>query len=182
MSLPNLRSRLRVPGSSMAARLVLLVTVAVVALACGCGGGASSSSGSNPSASPPPSGPTTLVLTTVIGGLHAPLDMQQPNDNSNRFFIVEQAGTIRILQNAMLIATPFLDISSKVVTQSESGLLGLAFHPSYAQNRRFYVNYVRDNSGQVQSFIAEFQTSGNANQADSATERDLLVIDQPNFF
>ena len=156
-----------------------LAVVVAFALAFGCGGDSSST----PSTSPPPTESTSPTLTMVASGFEAPLDMQQPNDNSNRFFIVEQGGTIRIVQNGMLLPTAFLNISGKVVTQSESGLLGLAFHPNYAQNRRFYVNYVRESGVQIQTVIAEFQASAtNANVADPATERDLLVVEQPNAF
>ena len=78
---------------------------------------------------------------------------------------------------------PFLDIRSLVIDSSESGLLGLTFHPGFPQNPRFYVNYVRSNLGQIQSVIAEFQVSAaNPNQADPATQRILLVVNQVHNF
>jgi glucose/arabinose dehydrogenase len=159
-------------GQGASKKILVLLLLVAVGLACGCGGSAISS----PSPGPTPS----LGLSSIITGLHAPLDMQQPNDNTGRFFIVEQGGTIRILQNGALLAPAFLDISGKVVMQGESGLLGLAFHPNYTQNRQFFVNYVRDNAGQLQTVIAEFKASmGNTNVADLATERELLVVNQP---
>src|SRR5438552_1004586 len=159
-------------GQGASKKILVLLLLVAVGLACGCGGSAISS----PSPGPTPS----LGLSSIITGLHAPLDMQQPNDNTGRFFIVEQGGTIRILQNGALLAPAFLDISGKVVMQGESGLLGLAFHPNYTQNRQFYVNYVRDNAGQLETVIAEFKASmGNTNVADLATERELLVVNQP---
>jgi hypothetical protein len=98
----------------------------------GCGG-----SGSN-SMMPPPPPPTSLVLNNVVGGLNAPLDFQVPNDGSGRFFVVEQAGTIRIISAGALLPTPFLDIHTKVnFDHAEQGLLGLAFHPNYSQNHLF---------------------------------------------
>jgi glucose/arabinose dehydrogenase len=96
-------------------------------------------------------------------------------------FVVEQAGTIRILQAGALLTTPFLDIRSRVTFSGEMGLLGVAFHPAFAQNRRFYVNYVRTlGNGQIQSVIAEYQASAaDGNHADAASERILLTVNQP---
>jgi glucose/arabinose dehydrogenase len=95
-------------------------------------------------------------------------------------FVVEQQGTIRIVSNAALSATPFLDIHNQVDFGGEKGLLGLAFHPNYSQNRRFFVNYDRVVSGQMQTVISEFQASGsNPNQADPTSERILFTVDQP---
>ena len=119
----------------------------------------------------------------VTSGLTSPLDLEQPNDGSGRLFVVEQGGTIRIIQNGSLVTLPFLDISSKVSFQGEMGLLGMTFHPSFQTNRKFYVNYVRDQAGQFQSVIAEYLASAsNANQADPASERILLTVDQVGNF
>ena len=97
--------------------------------------------------------------------------------------MVSQAGIIQIIQNGAVLPTPFLDIRSLVIDSSESGLLGLTFHPGFPQNPRFYVNYVRSNLGQIQTVIAEFQVSAaNPNQADPATQRILLVVDQVHNF
>jgi glucose/arabinose dehydrogenase len=96
-------------------------------------------------------------------------------------FVVEQAGTIRILQGGALLTTPFLDIRARVTFSGEMGLLGAAFHPAFGQNQRFYVNYVRTLvTGQIQSVIAEYRLSAaDANQADPASERILLTVNQP---
>jgi len=99
-------------------------------------------------------------------------------------FVVEQAGTIRILQSGAVLPTPFLDIRTRVTFSGEMGLLGVAFHPGFAQSGHLYVNYVRTVMvgalAQRQTVIAEYQVSAaDANQADPATERILLVIDQP---
>ena len=145
----------------------------MVLLLLGCGGGSSSNS--------PPSPPPAISLRLVTGGLTSPLDLQQPDDNSGRLFVVEQRGTIRIVQNGTLLAAPFLDISSEVHLEGESGLLGVAFHPHYTQDPRFFVNYVRKlDSGQLQSVIAEFRASAmDPNRADASSERQLLIVDQP---
>jgi glucose/arabinose dehydrogenase len=121
-----------------------------------------------------------LTLKSVVSGLSSPVGLVQANDGSGRFFIVQQAGTIRILQNGTLASGFFLDIRSKVDFGGEKGLLGLAFHPSFPQNRRFFVNYVRTVNSQIQTVIAEYQASAtNPNQADPASERILLLVDQP---
>lgn len=128
--------------------------------------------------------PVPITLQLLVSGLAAPLDLEQPDDGTGRLFVVEQGGTIKIIQNGAVLPQPFLDISSKVTNFFEMGLLGVAFHPDFRQNRRFFVNYVRtEASGQIQSVIAEYQApASNANQADAASERILLVVDQVGNF
>ena len=82
-----------------------------------------------------------LGLTSFVTGLNAPIGFEAPNDGTNRIFIIEQPGTIRIIQGSSLIVTPFLDITSKIESGGEKGLLGLAFHPSFSANGLFYVDY-----------------------------------------
>jgi glucose/arabinose dehydrogenase len=136
--------------------------------------------GSSTPPPPPPPGPPNLSLTTVVTGLNSPVDLQLPNDNSGRLFVVEQPGTIRIIDNGALLPASFLDIQSKVTSGGEMGLLGLAFHPSYSQNGRFFVNYDRTVAGQIQTVIAEYLASvGDPNLADPTSERILLTVDQP---
>ncbi|HKD82383.1 MAG TPA: PQQ-dependent sugar dehydrogenase [Candidatus Angelobacter sp.] len=119
----------------------------------------------------------------VVSGLNSPLGLEQAGDGSGRLFVVQQGGTIRIIQNGSLLPTPFLDISGEVIDQDEMGLLGVTFHPSFSSNRKFYVNYVRNNAGQFQSVISEFLASAtNPNQADPTSERILLTVDQVNNF
>ncbi len=155
-----------------------LLTLCVLS---GCGSGNVSSS--SPSPTPAPNGSTAIALQTIASGLPAPLNLEQPSDNSGRLFVVSQVGIIQIIQNGAVLPTPFLDIRSLVIDSSESGLLGLTFHPGFPQNPRFYVNYVRSNLGQIQTVIAEFQVSAaNPNQADPATQRILLVVDQIHNF
>jgi glucose/arabinose dehydrogenase len=95
-------------------------------------------------------------------------------------FVVQQPGSIRIAMNGTLLATAFLDLTSKVDFGGEKGLLGLAFHPQFPQNHLFYVHYDRVSSGQMQSVIAEYQVSASdSNHADPNSERILLTVDQP---
>jgi len=161
--------------------IVALLALSTVLLECG---GSSSSPApaapAPPAAPPPPSGPLVLTLTPVLSGLNSPVDLQNAADGSGRLFVVEQQGQIRIVSNNSLLPTPFLDITSLVDFGGEKGLLGLAFHPAYSQNRRFFVNYDRVVSGQMQTVIAEFQTSAsNPNQADPNSQRILFTVNQP---
>ena len=95
----------------------------------------------------------------------------------DRLFVVEQTGRIRILRpNGSVDATPFLDISSLVSGGGEQGLLGLAFHPRYATNGRFFVNYTNRSGATV---VAEFHVSGNPDVANAGSRRRLLRIAQP---
>jgi glucose/arabinose dehydrogenase len=162
-------------------RAFVLGGAAFVLLA-GCG----SEGPTDPTASPSPGGgcaagapvPGTPALTStrVVGGLSSPLDMQSAPGDDTRLFVVEQGGRIRIVRNATLAGTPFLDISSRIGCCGERGLLGLAFHPSYAQNGRFYVNYTNP---QGNTHVSEFRVSGNPDVADPASERMLLFVSQP---
>jgi len=131
----------------------------------------------------PPPTPATFDLIPVATGFSNPLDLQQPQDNSGRLFVVEQGGHIQIIQNdGTRAASPFLDVSTRTgfTSGGETGLLGLAFHPLYSQNRRFFVNYTRTISGQLQSVIAEFTaSSSDPNFTDANTENILFTVNQP---
>jgi len=129
-------------------------------------------------------GPTdNLELELLTSGLANPVGITNAGDGSNRLFIVEQEGVIRIydLETDTLLATPFLDISALVDNQgNEQGLLGLAFHPNYESNRQFYVNYTYDPSGSNddRTRVAMYQASvGNPNIADT-TESAILEFAQ----
>ena len=159
--------------------LLILPLGALSLLLSGCGGGVTGTVSNPPP--PPPGPPPMLALSSFVTGLSAPVGFEAPGDGTNRLFVIEQGGAIRIIQNGSLLATPFLDITSKVESGNEKGLLGLAFHPSFTANRRFFVDYTRRlSSGQLQSVIAEYLVStAGPNQADPASERQLLVVDQP---
>jgi glucose/arabinose dehydrogenase len=115
---------------------------------------------------------------TVATGLSQPVDIQNAGDGSGRLFIVERSGDIRILQNGQLLTAPFLDIRDRVTSIGvEQGLLGLAFHPKYASNGEFFVNYIDLNGNTV---IARFHVStSDPNLADPSSEVDLLHVNQP---
>jgi hypothetical protein len=121
-----------------------------------------------------------IQLTPVVSGLSSPLFVGHAGDNLGRLFILEQAGVIKLLQPGASTPTVFMDIRSKILAGGERGLLGLAFHPQYAANGRFFVFYTRAGDGAL--VIAEYTaTPVNANSASAATERILLTIPHPSF-
>lgn len=96
----------------------------------------------------------------------------------NEFYVVEQTGAIRVVQNGTVLATPFLNLQSIVSTGFEDGLLGLAFHPDYAANGRFFVYYTEE-VGQRQNVVAEYQRSaGNPLIADTTEKRLVEPVDR----
>jgi glucose/arabinose dehydrogenase len=99
-------------------------------------------------------------------------------DRSERLFVAERDGRIWVVNRDRTVApTPFLDIASRVVSGGEQGLLGLAFHPQYAETGRFYVAYTRHADGA--DVVAEYRVSSAADTADPASERILLAIPDP---
>jgi glucose/arabinose dehydrogenase len=118
-----------------------------------------------------------VQLEPILTDLSNPLYLTNAHDGSNRIFILEQAGMIKVLQPGSTTPTVFLDITPKVLSGGEQGLLGLTFHPEYATNRRFFINYTRQPDGAT--VIAEYQASASdANVADPL-ETTLLLIPQP---
>ena len=163
-------------------RPVLALGASALCLLAGC---SSENTPTDPSSPPPSSscaagapvpGTPNLTTTLVVNGLREPLDVQAAPGDRNRLFVVEQRGRIRIVRGGAIVATPFLDISNLVVFGGEQGLLGLAFHPQYAQNGRFFVNYT-DRNGDTH--IAEFRASSNPDVADPTSERLILFVRQP---
>src|SRR5262245_7984377 len=118
-----------------------------------------------------------VQLQQILSGLSTPDYVTSARDGSNRLFILEQPGIIKVFQPGSRGPTVFLDIRSKVEFGGEQGLLGLAFHPEYSSNRRFFVNYTRKPDGAT--VVAEYRASPiNPNVADK-TEVVILVVPQP---
>ena len=117
-----------------------------------------------------------LVLSKVeiASGLQSPLFLDAPIGDS-RLFVVEQPGRIQLISDGSV--STFLDISSKVLSGGERGLIGLAFHPDYSSNGLFYVHYTRPGDGA--GVIAEYSVSSDPSIADASSERILKVIAQP---
>jgi glucose/arabinose dehydrogenase len=111
----------------------------------------------------------------VAGGFRSPLDLQAAPGDRERLYVVEQGGRIQVVRSGQLAGTPFLDIASRISSGGERGLLGLAFHPQFATNRRLFVNYT-DRQGDTH--VAEFRAAS-ADQADPQSERPLLFVSQP---
>ncbi len=138
-----------------------------------------------------PGAVTLAALKPVAADLVAPVALAQPDDNTNRLFIVDQIGLIRIVDaDGALLPTPFLDLQDRMVPlrtgYEERGLLGLAFHPDYAQNGRFYIYYsapLRNTAPDGWNHtdqLSEFTVSANnPDRADVASERTILQIDHP---
>jgi glucose/arabinose dehydrogenase len=118
-----------------------------------------------------------IQLEPVLAGLSSPLYLTHARDGTNRLFIVEQGGRILVLRPGATTPTVFLDITARVLAGGERGLLGLAFHPDYRTNRRFFVNYTRRPDGTT--VIAEYQASVMDPDVANTGETPLLVIDQP---
>lgn len=113
----------------------------------------------------------------ITSGLSSPVLVTSARDGSNRLFIVEQTGRIKVLQANSTSPTIFLDVANKIIAGGERGLLGLTFHPDYRNNRRFFINYTRQGDGAT--VIAEYQASiANPNVAEPQ-EIILLTIAQP---
>lgn len=118
----------------------------------------------------------SLQLDLMVDGLAQPVFLTHSGDGSGRLFIVEQAGRILILDQGILLAEPFLDIRDKVLAGGERGLLGLAFHPRFARNGRYFVHYTRQGDGA--SVVSEFRVSRDLNRS-RRLETVLLTVGQP---
>jgi len=118
-----------------------------------------------------------VKLEPVLTGLNSPLYVTSAHDGANRLFIVEQGGRIKVLQPGASTPTVFLNITPSVLSGGERGLLGLAFHPQFSTNRRFFVNFTRQPDGAT--VIAEFRVSENDPNLAETAGTALLLIPQP---
>jgi len=127
---------------------------------------------------PQPTAAVTFSVEEVIAsGFTRPLYLTHAGDGSQRLFVVEQEGRIWVVKNGQVLPTPFLDLRGLVSYYGEMGLLGLAFHPHYAHNGYFYVNYTRKEDWVT--VIARYTVSKNADKADPASALTLLTVAQP---
>jgi len=164
------------------------------------GGDNSTCSTINPPCVPPPNPDLPIGLQVVASGLASPLIVTNAGDD--RLFIVDQNGQILVVQNGNLLPTPFLDISSKIIPlgsfYDERGLLGLAFHPDYLNNGKFYVRYSHPRAstgsepcdlsgfdpGCHEEILAQYNVQGDphtSNLADPNSEVILFRVDKPQF-
>lgn len=132
--------------------------------------------------------PVQLTTQLITDQLSHPTAFAAPADNSGRLFICEQEGRIKIIQNGKLLPTLFLDISKEIIKKEgydERGLLGLAFHPDFAKNGKFYVYCSMparqgSNGADHQSVVREYTvTAQNPNVADKSTVKNIIAYDEP---
>lgn len=121
--------------------------------------------------------PDEPVFSKIASGFNRPVGITHAGDGSSRLFVIEQGGKIFIIKDDKVTQEPFLDVSDLVSRNGgERGLLGLAFHPDYKNNGRFFINYTNRDGNTV---IAEYQVSSNANSADKSSAKILLSFEQP---
>jgi glucose/arabinose dehydrogenase len=118
-----------------------------------------------------------IRFVPVAGGFTNPTHIANAGDGSGRLFVVEQAGTIRIIHSGSVLSVPFLDIAAKVLAGGERGLLNVAFPPQFAGKQYFYVNYTRVPDGAT--VISRFRVTSGPDIADPASEEILLIVIQP---
>jgi glucose/arabinose dehydrogenase len=118
----------------------------------------------------------TVRLTKVMSGLRRPVLVTAAPQDRSRLYVVEQIGAIRVFEKGALRKERFFDLVGKVSTGNEQGLLGLAFHPRFADNGKLYVNFTdRDDD----THIVEYQVTPDRSRVDPASARQLIKIKQP---
>lgn len=132
------------------------------------------------------SNPASVVFARAFPNLtfNAPMMLTSARDGTNRLFVVERAGRIRVFPNSANVtaATEFLNITSKVSTDGEQGLLGLAFPPDFKSTGYFFVHY-SPSSGVRRSLFSRFRVSlADPNRADPASEEVVLEVRQPDAY
>jgi glucose/arabinose dehydrogenase len=168
-------------------RSMLVAAMAVTLLGCTAQTTSPTPSPSNP-ASPPASLAATIVpsvaplhgirLEKVVSGLKNPTGITSARDGTGRLFVNEQAGRIRVVEaDETLRQEPFVDLSDRVESGGERGLLGLAFHPAFATNGRLFVHYSR--AGDGATVISELAASADHQTASPASERIIFTLKQP---
>jgi glucose/arabinose dehydrogenase len=161
-------------------KVSLLIVLALITAGCGGGGGNPGLTGPGaaplPAPTPVPT-PVTLALRQVASGLDSPVFLTSPAGD-RRQFIVERAGRIRILQDGLVLALPFLDISARVSTAGEGGLLSMAFHPQYASNGQYFIYYTAVNQDIV---VERRSVSPNPSLSDPTSALEIIRIAHPGF-
>lgn len=172
-------------------RMKHFLTIVCVSILISCGNNQDKQSQSNTRNTNPAATPDSVTAQIIAENFVSPLYLTQPKDD-NRLFVVDQTGQIYIVEDGQRVAQSFLDINSRLVNlkpeHEERGLLGLAFHPDYKNNGKFYVFYNAPLRSSAPSgwdntaTLAEFKVSiSNPNVADTASERVLLQIDKPQY-
>jgi uncharacterized repeat protein (TIGR03806 family) len=133
-----------------------------------------------PDRTPPPAASIRVTRVFPALGFTSPVLAAQAPGDASRWFVVEQAGRVRVFDNVATVAasSDFVDITSRVQAGGERGLLGMAFDPQFEQNGRVFLHYTR-NAGQLQSVLAAYTSPDGGATLDPASERILLTVDQP---
>jgi glucose/arabinose dehydrogenase len=127
----------------------------------------------------PPLGASRLALSSVVGGLDQPLYVTNARDGTQRLFVVERTGRVRIISGGALQSAAFLDLTANITCcAGERGLLSLAFHPGFASNRRLFADYT-DPTGDV--IVAEYTANAAGTSASTSTERVILRINHRTY-
>jgi len=171
---------LRFACGMVARKLVCEVTCLMAAVTLSCSDG-----GSPPGGPPPPPAPyctaksgTNLKLVEVATGLERPVFVTAPRGDA-RIFVIEQPGRIRIIKDGRLLDAPFLDLTDRVFSGGdEQGLLGLAFHPRFAENGRFFVDYT-DGNADAGHAVAEYTADPTS---DTARTEEKRIFSEPDRF
>jgi glucose/arabinose dehydrogenase len=130
-------------------------------------------------ATPPTTGDLAeieIVLEPLANGLEQPLFVAEMPGSPGRLVVLQKTGRAVLLENGTALAEPFLDLSDRVSTASEQGLLGLAFSPDFATNGRLYINYT---DGDGSTVVSRLSAPGDHLRADLDSEQELLRIEQP---
>ena len=154
------------PRLAVACAIVLGFVLGVTAAWLGSRPGATASAGAP--------GRETPRLELVVGGLSSPVDVAAAPGDRVSLYVAEQTGRVRVVRDGVVRREPFLDLSRRVRANGEQGLLGLAFHPGYAENGRLYVHY-SDRRGDTR--VVELRSDGE--RALPGSERELLHVEQP---
>lgn len=127
-----------------------------------------------------------ITLQLMTDKVQSPVALAVAGDGSNRLFICQKEGKVWIVHNGKLLAEPFLDVSNQMVKinpgYDERGLLGMAFHPDFIKNHKFYVYFSapsNNNESDHKSILAEYQVSANSNKADASSKRIVMEIEEP---
>jgi glucose/arabinose dehydrogenase len=132
---------------------------------------------SSPRPTPSPTGASgAIALRQVASGLQGPLDVVDAGDAPGRLYVVEQRGVVKVVENGVVRAAPFLDLRDRVTSGGERGLLSIAFMPGYAAGGRFLVDYTDLDGDTV---IERFSSTADGSAADPASAKVVLTIRQP---
>lgn len=154
--------------------LSLIVIITFLFIACGGAGGGSSGSDAATEGSSLP----VVRLELLASGFASPVHVTHAGDGSNRLFVVEQSGIIKIIKGTSILTNPFLDIKARVLSGGEKGLLSVAFPSGFVNKNYFYVNYTKKPDGA--SIVARYYVNpADSDMALPASEEILLTVNQP---